>query len=218
MTKTEMIDTYLRKIGIRRLQGETLEPLMPFLLGDAIYQIFNEDIAHLDLRHELKKIRNDWVNAYGRLNGLFFRAFTTEQSIEVTDLMDDFEAYIHNDLMVLRCQVMQILGDEIGFEDKKVITSALLCHVLAQAAQCVWKDVYKVRVPKPGGRYEEIGMPNPWLEGINRAAFLLGTKLHTKVSDRYIDPNKCDGVPPAVQALCRRIYGWLKVTDNKTEQ
>lgn len=218
MTKTEMIDKYLASIGVRRIQGETLEPLMPFLIGDAIYQIYNEDIARLDLRHQLKKLRGEWVAAYDRLNGQFFRAFSTDESIEVTDLMDDFEAYIANDLMVLRCQVMQILGDEIGFDDKKVITSALLCHVLAQAAQSVWKDVYKIRVQRPGGIYVEKAIANPDLEGINRAAFLIGTKLHTKVSDRYIDPNKCEGVPPAVFALCKRIYGWLKVTDKKTEQ
>ena len=113
------------------------------------------------------------------------------------------------------CELVPLFGSDP--EGLRILRHSA-SHVLAQAAQCVWKDVYKVRVPKPGGRYEEIGMPNPWLDGINRAAFLLGTKLHTKVSDRYIDPNKCDGVPPAVQALCRRIYGWLKVTDNKTEQ
>ena len=124
--------------------------------------------------------------------------------------MDDFEEYIANDLMVLRCQVLQILGDHIPFEQRQVITSALLCHVLAQAGQCVWKDVYKVRVIRNGRTVREEGVGNPDLDGINRASFLLATKMHSRVSDKYIDPNKCEGVPPAVQALCRRIYGWLK--------
>ena len=215
MTKTEMIDTYLRTIGITRIQGETLEPLMPFLLGDAIYQIYNKDIKPLPLKHEEKKVRGQWAKAYDRFNRSFFRAFSNEQSIEITDLMDDFEEYIANDLMVLRCQVLQILGDHIPFEQRQVITSALLCHVLAQAAQCVWKDVYKVRIIRNGKTLREEGVGNPDLDGINRAAFLLATKMHCRVSDQYIDPNKCDGVPPAVQALCRRIYGWLKVTDKE---
>ena len=98
MTKREMIDKYLRTIDKKRVQGDTLEPVMPFLLGDAIYMIYNADIAHLSLRHEAKKARNQWAECYGRFNRPFFSAFTPDESLEVTDLMDDFEAFIGNEL------------------------------------------------------------------------------------------------------------------------
>ena len=42
MTKRELINTYLASIGRTRVQGDSSEPLLPFLLGDAIYTIFNQ--------------------------------------------------------------------------------------------------------------------------------------------------------------------------------
>lgn len=211
MTKREMIDKYLRSIDKRRVQGDTMEPLMPFLLGDAIYMIYNADIAHLSLRHEAKKARNQWAECYGRFNRPFFKAFTGDESLEVTDLMDDFEEFIGNELTILRGQVMLILGDSIPFDKRYTITSALLCHVLAQCAQHSWGNVYKVAHRTMAGGQVILPTINPDIRGIDRASFILANLLHSEVSQESINPNKCKGVPPAVEGLCRKIYQWLKL-------
>ena len=215
MTKREIIDAWLTSIGRTRVKGDSAEPLLPFLLGDAIYAIYNADIAPLDLRHEEKKIRSDWAAHYNRFNRPFFAAVGVQDSDQVTDLMDDFEETIANDVMVLRSELMLLLQD-IPFESRKPIVSALLCHVLAQAAQCAWGNVYRVatlvrRLPN-GEKKVLVHRPerNKQLDAINRDAFALANSWHNAIHQALVDPNKTKGIPPAVNALCRQIYRWLE--------
>ena len=216
MTKRELIKRYLDSIGRVRVSGDTAEPLLPFLLGDAIYTIYAKDIAPLPLVREEKKLRNDWANHYTKFNRPFFAAIG-EGDEQVTDLMDDFENAIGNELMVLRSGLMLLLGD-IPFEKRQQIVSSLLCHVLAQAAQAAWGNVY--RVGKILGKDRRTGQKmvvhhaekNPHLEAISRNAYALANMWHCGISDALVDPNKTKNIPAAIQALCRKIYRWLSET------
>jgi hypothetical protein len=214
MTKRELINTYLKSIGRTRVQGDSTEPLLPFLLGDAIYTIYNRDIAHLDLHPEEKKLRNDWVQHYTLFNRPFFAAIGADNHDQVTDLMDDFEEAIANHVMVLRSELMLLLGD-VPFDQRKPIVSALLCHVLAQAAQCAWGNVYRVAtLVKKTGSVKQVMVHRPeknrHLEAINRDAFILANAWHNSINLALVDPNKTKGIPPAINALCRKIYRWLE--------
>ena len=213
MTKRELINTYLSSIGRTRVQGDSTEPLLPFLLGDAIYTIYNQDIAPLDLRREEKRLRRDWSENYTRFNRPFFAAIGGDNYDQVTDLMDDFEAAIANNMMVLRSELMLLLGD-VPFDQRKPIVSALLCHVLAQAAQCAWGNVYRVAtLVKREGERKQVLVHRPeknrYLEAINRDAFALANMWHSSINKALVDPNKTKGIPPAINALCRKIYRWL---------
>lgn len=214
MTKRELINTYLSSIGRSWVQGDSAEPLLPFLLGDAIYTIYNRDIAPLDLRQEEKRLRSDWAQNYTRFNRPFFAAIGAENHDQVTDLMDDFEEAIANDLMILRSELMLLLGD-IPFDQRKPIVSALLCHVLAQAAQCAWGNVYRVAtLVKRDGAVKKVMVHRPeknrYLDSINRDAFALANRWHSAINQALVDPNKTKGIPPAINALCRKIYRWLE--------
>ena len=208
MTKRELINTYLASIGRTRVQGDSTEPLLPFLLGDAIYTIYNQDIAPLDLRQEEKRLRSHWAQNYTRFNRPFFAAIGGEGSDQVTDLMDDFEEAISNNVMMLRSELMLLLGD-VPFDRRKPIVSALLCHVLAQAAQCAWGNVYRIAslVKREGGRKQV--QKNRYLDAINRDAYALANMWHNTINQALVDPNKTKGIPPAINALCRKIYRWL---------
>ena len=213
MTKRELINTYLKSIGRTRVQGDSSEPLLPFLLGDAIYTIFNQDIAPLDLRREEKRLRSNWSENYARFNRPFFAAIGGEGSDQVTDLMDGFEAAISNNMMMLRSELMLLLGD-VPFDQRKPIVSALLCHVLAQAAQCAWGNVYRVAtLVKREGERKQVLVHRPeknrYLEAINRDAYALANMWHSSINKALVDPNKTKGIPPAINALCRKIYRWL---------
>ena len=213
MTRRELINTYLKSIGRTRVQGDSSEPLLPFLLGDAIYTIFNQDIAPLDLRREEKRLRSNWSENYTRFNRPFFAAIGGEGSDQVTDLMDGFEAAISNNMMMLRSELMLLLGD-VPFDQRKPIVSALLCHVLAQAAQCAWGNVYRVAtLVKREGERKQVLVHRPeknrYLEAINRDAFALANMWHSSINQALVDPNKTQGIPPAINALCRKIYRWL---------
>lgn len=213
MTKRELIKRYLDSIGRVRVSGDTTEPLLPFLLGDAIYSIYAKDIAPLPLVREQKKLRNDWDKHYTTFNRPFFSAIG-EGDEQVTDLMDDFEESIGNELMVLRSNLMLLLGD-VPFDNRQTIVSALLCHVLAQAAQAAWGNVY--RVGKVLGKDRRTGQKmvvhhaekNPHLEAISRNAYALASMWHCGISGALVDPNKTKNIPAAIQALCRKIYRWL---------
>lgn len=213
MTRRELINTYLKSIGRTRVQGDSSEPLLPFLLGDAIYTIFNQDIAPLDLRREEKRLRSNWSENYTRFNRPFFAAIGGEGSDQVTDLMDGFEAAISNNMMMLRSELMLLLGD-VPFDQRKPIVSALLCHVLAQAAQCAWGNVYRVAtLVKREGERKQVLVHRPeknrYLEAINRDAYALANMWHSSINKALVDPNKTKGIPPAINALCRKIYRWL---------
>ena len=214
MTKRDLINTYLSSIGRTRMQGDSVEPLLPFLLGDAIYTIYNRDIAHLELRREEKRLRNDWAEHYTRFNRPFFAAIGIENHEQVTDLMDDFEDFIANHVMVLRSELMLLL-QEVPFDRRALIVSALLCHVLAQAAQCAWGNVYRVKKvlgTSVSGKQMFIHRAelNSHLEAINRDSFELANRWHNSISGALVDPNKTKGIPPAIKALCRKIYRWLE--------
>lgn len=214
MTKRELINTYLSSIGRSWVQGDSAEPLLPFLLGDAIYTIYNRDIAPLDLRQEEKRLRSDWAQNYTRFNRPFFAAIGAENHDQVTDLMDDFEEAIANDVMILRSELMLLLGD-VPFDQRKPIVSALLCHVLAQAAQFAWGNVYRVAtLVKRDGAVKKVMVHRPeknrYLDSINRDAFALANRWHTGFVKVLVDPNRTKGIPPAINALCRKIYRWLE--------
>ena len=214
MTKRELINTYLSSIGRTRVQGDSTEPLLPFLLGDAIYTIYNQDIAPLPLRQEEKRLRNDWSENYARFNRPFFAAIGADNHDQVTDLMDDFEEAIANNVMMLRSELMLLLGD-VPFDRRKPIVSAILCHVLAQAAQCSWGNVYRVAtLVKKNGAMKQVMVHRPernrYLDAINRDAFALANRWHTGFIKALVDPNKTKGIPPAINALCRKIYRWLE--------
>lgn len=216
-TKREIINRYLNSIGKVRVHGDTLEPLLPFLLGDAIYTIFNRDIAKLELVREQKRMRNAWADAYNKFNRPFFSAIG-EGSEDATDLMDGFEEFIANDLMVLRSELMLLMQD-VPFDKRGVIVSALLCHVLAQAAQIAWGNVY--RNAKMLGKDKRTGQKmivhepekNPYLETINRCSFRLAAMWHQSISAAFVDAKRTKGIPPAINALCRKMYKWLEQED-----
>lgn len=196
------------------MQGENLEPLMPFLLCDALYDIYNRDIAHLDLKHREQKLRSDWDRHYTMFNRPFFAAIGVENYDQITDLMDDFEQFIGNNVMILRSELMLLIQD-VPFEKRGIIVSSLLCHVLAQAAQCSYGNVYrkkKVLAKDFHGRVMYVHSPekNVHLEAISKDSYSLANSWHSAISAALLDPNKTKGIPSAVNALCRKIYRWLE--------
>lgn len=213
MTKRELINRYMASIGRTLVQGESAEPLLPFLLGDVIYGIYNKDIAKMDLPHKEEIIREHWRINYDMFNKPFFQAIGSENHTEVTDIMDDMEAYIDLSLMRLRSE-LSLLLQEVPFERRSIIVSALLCHVLAQAAQCAWGNVYRRRriMGTVKGRTMILDKPdkNRHLDAINNDAFKLANIWHANITLDLVDPNKTKGIPTAINALCRSIYHWVE--------
>ena len=213
MTKNELINKYCKSVDSTLVQGNSAEPLLPFLLADLIYDIYRKDIQPLDLPHREDVIRQHWRRNYNAFNQPFFQSLSPDDKEQVTDLMDDLERHIEINMMQLRSELMLLLQD-VPFDRRYLIVSALLCHILAQAAMCAFGNVYKNRrtVCTVRGRdlIAEKPRKNRYLDAINEDAFKLANIWHANMSNTFRDPNKTKGIPAAINALCGKIYRWIQ--------
>ena len=220
MTKNELVNKYCRSVDSTLVQGNSAEPLLPFLLGDIIYDIYVKDIQPLDLPHREDVIRQHWRRNYNMFNQPFFRSLRADDMDQVSALMDDLFEYVSLNIMQLRSELMLLLQD-VPFDRRTVIVSALLCHVLAQAAQCAFGNVFRNRktVGSVRGRDLIVEKPrkNRHLDAINEDAFKLANIWHSDMSKNLKDPNKTKGIPAAINALCGKIYLWLQEDNEKEE-
>jgi len=147
MTKKEMVEKFLRAKGYKLIQGDeahlaTLEALLPWLMMDLQNSLFTEFVAPLPLKNQLKKARKDWGTAYNNFNAKLFGAFSPDEQAEICDYMDDLEDYMRNDLVMLRCAVMEQIHTE-DFKAKQVISATFACLVLSIVAETVHTKVYQ---------------------------------------------------------------------------
>lgn len=144
-TEHTLLDTYLDYHNLTILPRKGTKeprrdgmPFMPMLLMDAMNMLYDEYIAPLPLRHEQKRLRSWWHEAYKHYINQEFMAFNDDQKCEICDLMNDFEEYINNEVEMFRVASMSkfMLYDT----DIRITLSAILaCNALAQSAQILYK-------------------------------------------------------------------------------
>lgn len=153
--KKEIIDKALRSRGMKRVSGETMEPIMPYLLADVAYQIYEADIRPLPLRHRMKQMSRDWVKRYTLFNRPIFANLTQDETCELTDWMDSVNERLSNEITMIRAKIMEALCEIPDFERRKTISSFLLCHIFAQYADCSYQRVYYTTKTRAFGVIEE---------------------------------------------------------------
>lgn len=197
MTSEELVDTYLAHMGMRRVKGDGYDPILPIFMLDAMYQIMTTDIMPIKGKHEQKRAYNRWKDAYNTFNLDFFSCFNVDQQCEITDMMDAFEEYIQNDIMVTEVAVMNELQTYgIPFEHQKVVASSMVCHILAQSALIAWDAVYKQ-------------LPNRYIKAMIKNAGLWMNLYFNKISQAHVNPNNSDTICTAVDILCRKMVRFL---------
>lgn len=108
MTKKDIVEKYIAGYGYKRISGATLEPIMPVLVLDLMYQIHNEWLAE-PAKKFIQKNRlhhQKWMESYKSFNRRFYGVFTVDEYDEACALMDDFETRMANDLTIARIAVM----------------------------------------------------------------------------------------------------------------
>ncbi len=200
MTNDEMVDKWLASIGMKRVQGHTLETILPFLMLDVNYQIFLKTVRPLESKHEMKLWKQRWIDAYNRLNKQFFRAFTVDEQNEVVDKMDDFDNWIANDVMIAKVQIMNFLQD-LDFDIQKTCAELMIANIMAQSAQIVWGNCYKTST-----LYNQKNMD---IQAIEKASSRFMNLFHSAVSDRHVNPNQSKPIVAAVDVLCQKMIKWL---------
>ena len=203
MTANELVDTYLAHKGMRRIKGNGYDAILPFFMLDSMYQILSKDIAPIPCKQEQKLALKRWREAYNSFNQDFFRAYSQDQQDEIIDMMDAFETYINNDVLIAEVAVMNDLAQHgIPFEHQKVIASCVMCHVLAQAAQITWGAIYK--------NSRNISKESPHIKAILKYSSTWMNLYFAKVSDAHINPNDSEQICTAMDILCRKMVRFLK--------
>lgn len=203
MTNKEIVDTYLKAQGFKRITGgdEDFSPILPFIMLDGVYQMYCKTISPIQCRFEMRKYKNDWEKSYNAFNKAFFDCFSDSQTDAIIDKMDSFADYIGNYLVVAKVQIMDVLKNEPS-ERQEVLATCLLCSILAQSAQVVWKRVYK------SGHYGV--SENFAIKNLHKAicdfmnAYYGKNKPHIKV-------DKEKPVSDAVSVLCHKMITWLYI-------
>lgn len=209
MTNKEIVDTYLKYRGKRRTatgkQDNTL-PLMPFFIMDIVYQIFCKDVKPMDCKHQMQQHRTRWADNYQKFNNEFFRAFNDEQRDYIIDLMDEFDAFIHNSVVMMKSTVVNSFTADAEFEDKKNLASLLTCNVLCQAAQHLYGDMYRDRYMNKES--------NVHIAAIQQSSYRIA--CHYPAS-KGTDLTSKEPVLKMIDVLCKQIVKFLKLKDDETQ-
>lgn len=197
MTNDQITDKWLSSIGLRRERGHSLEAILPFLMLDVNYSIYQSTVRPIECKREMKMWKKRWIESYNRINRAFFRAFSDEEQDAVIGIMDDFSNYISNDVMIARVQVMNILKD-LDLEHQKVCSDLVIANVLAQSAQVIWDKCYHTNS-----------------NDISSVIFASGKFMalyHSSISREYVNPNESEQIVNAVDALCKKMVLYLHKT------
>lgn len=204
MTNDEICDKFLASMGYTRVSGHTLEPVLPALMLDLNYQIFQQEVKPLNCKQNMKVFKNRWIDAYNRFNTRFFKAFTQDEADEVIDRMDEFENWIANDVMITKVQIMNLL-DDLPFETAKTCASLMIANILAQSAGIVWSHCYKTK-----SGYD---CKNMDIYAIERASASFMNLYHKAISQRNVKPSESKPICDAVDVLCNKMIKFLYKDD-----
>lgn len=223
ITNQEIVDTYLAYKHRVRTKGERIDntlPLMPFFIMDACYQIYCKDIKNLPCKHLLKKHKKRWADSYHMFTADFFRAFNQEQTEYIVDMMDEFNDYINDDIVVLKNAVINYIPREIPFEEKKLLGSLLACSVLAQAAQHMYGEMFRkgtVTYNLKALHSVLTLMPkekDPHIEAVKKAIYDYANSLTS--AQTVITDSK--NVMTSIDILCANITKFLKQKENEAQE
>lgn len=210
MTNVEITRAYYKHNNLELQKGseESLEAILPFIIMDAVQQLYCTHIKPMDVKGQLAQIRNHWSKTYNEFNRQFFRSFDEDQIDYVVDKMDAFDSYIQNDLEITRISIMDCFRQE-GDTMQVVASACVLCGVLTVAANTVWQRVHRVVLPRSKYRpYARIvGEKNPLLTILEKIPYKYLGEYRGKAE--VINVSNDPKVEAAVNALCRKMIHWL---------
>ena len=208
MNKREIVDTALRGIGMARTQGDTTEPIMPYLLGGIMADIYFADVAKLPLKHKMKEMDKVWQRRYGLFNRPVYSCFKDEDKCELTDLIDSISDHLSNEITMLRSGVMTAISGIEDFNRRKAVSSLLLCHMFAQYANCTYMRVYrKHKTCKYGVIVEEAS--NDDLVFLRDYSYKMALQYIKETPGGDLEINNIN-LDSLFSLVAKKIYGWLK--------
>lgn len=201
---------FLEAQGLSIIKGHLCTDLfLPYLLMDCQYQIFDKNIKGINMKGYMKSVKNRWAEQ----NKLFFKSLfiglNPEECEELTDLMDEFEDFIQNDVSILKSHIVSCIPSEVDFEKRVLIGDSMSCNILAQCAQIVWGSMFKT----PNGNQDT----NAKIKGIENLSHRMACELHN-CDKQTIDLNKEKIIHACVDGLKHKIVLFLRNQDEPESQ
>lgn len=208
MTRREIVDTALKGVNKVCVQGNTNEPIMPYLLADIMYQLFDEGVNSIQLKHRVRQMSKMWKQRYKHFNKPVFYYFKESEYIELTDLMDDLYDKLANEIIMLRSKIMLVLTGIDSFEHKQAISTLILCHIFAQYANCSYQNVFYKITHKSFGDIEE-PESNPDLCYLRDLSYKMAMEYIKQIPGGELELNNVD-MSSMFSVIAKKIYKWLE--------
>ena len=194
----EIINTYLQSNRLKVDKGNEgdFSPILPLIIMDEAYQIFCKDIRPIECRFESNRLKKDWLKEYHTFNQSYFRHFNQEQIDFIIDLMDENEAFLHNDLMMVFVHCSDLIMDE-PFERKQVLAAGMMIDVLSSMAELFWEKIFR-------NAYEPT---NEHLKRMDKEIIRWCNLYHKNKST--VNPNNSEAIEKAVYALINKQVKFL---------
>lgn len=225
----ELVGALVNGKGMTLYEGkdDDVAPLLPYLMMDAMYQIYCKSVLPFPAKGEMKKIKSAWSNCYKFFNHSFLICFTSEQRDAIMNKMDDFEDSIENDVMFVKVAIMNCFSS-LDIDKQKMIADCLTCNILAQCAQITWGRVYKRVNPDAARAFMSKtieGQRNyiskschyvaPLRDSFNKD--IEGVRVYSRKfltayyrEGETVDINDSKPLTRAVDNLCRKMVRWMK--------
>ena len=222
MTNTEIVDKYLAHIHYTKVSGDSILPVMPFIVMDVVYNMYSKTIRPVPAKHKVKLLKRKWEESYNRFDRMFLAAFTPDEQDEVFDRIDNLEDYIANYKTIAEVQTMNCFSF-LDLEHQKVLACANICNILTHYAAQTWSICYKnfdrfkgtkkagERYYKMDGKiYKEIDTRNKDLDTIEYASEKFMDEYYAQIGGPDVKLDNCPQMKESCIALVKKMYQWLK--------
>ena len=210
MSHLPLMQRFLEAQDLKIIRGRLCTDLfLPYLLWDCQYQIFDMNIKGFEMKGYIKTVRDRWAKQNSIFSKSLFRNLKPEECEEMTDLMDEFEEYIRNDVSILKSHVVSCIPTDVDFEKRLLIGDSMSCNILAQCAQIVWGSMFKT----PAGNNDV----NPIIRGIENLSHRMACEVHN-CDKQTIDLNKERIIHACVDGLKHKIVLFLRSQDEPEAQ
>ena len=143
-----LVDQFLEYKGFHKQRGGSTAPLMPNIIADYIYLVWDEFIKG-KVKNEVKQQSNRMYNFYRKFNREFFGGFDKKQGDSLIDIMDEFSEFIKNEVFLFKMAVRnRYKANCKDRETLELFCNIALCRFLTSQANEIWGVVYR-------GRYGE---------------------------------------------------------------
>lgn len=200
-----LIDSFLKYKGWDGNHKGNNQPLAPFILADAL-AIAHDTYLKGRLKQEAKKYANAMMKCYDRLNKDFFRAFTFEETLLITDKMDKFDDYLHNDFEIFRFAVMKPLID-YPQKVQEEIAGMCLCKFLAIQMEYIYSVMYRDQYGRT--------IPDANISGILHNACRMFSSYKTKRKADFIDLSDIPAIELSVKNIITRTQEFINDLENE---